>query len=181
MMNFRRLPGLPPYGPSAIGFPPQWGAGAREGLVVEFTANTGDVWVGNFEPGIGGLDDVFGHPNGRDVLVASNGTLWAVNPTTHVADHVASAVIDQWQVSDPEGYVLNNRGLGFIRIGPDGVLWTSRRLSWDGFSDVKLEGERLTGRAWTPIDDAWMPFTLNLRTGAAEGGSYNGPDMELGV
>lgn len=177
---FRRLPGLPPYGAIATTVPPNWGAGAREGLVVEFAASDGNIWVGNFQQGIGGVDDVLSHPNGRDVLVISNGLLWIVNPATHTAEEVASAVFDVWPVTNPDGYLLNNQGLGFLRLSANGVMWKSRRISWDGFSDLRLEGERLTGKAWSPVEDAWLPFELDVRTGRADGGSYTGPEMELG-
>ena len=179
-MTFRRLPGLPPYGSAATTVPTQWGAGAREGLVVEFAAGDADAWVGNFEPGPGGVDDVLSHPNGRDVLVISKGSLWIVNPESRTADEVASAVFDVWPVTNPDGYLLNNRGLGFLRLAADGVIWKSRRISWDGFSDLRLEGERLTGKAWSPVEGTWLPFELDVRSGSVEGGSYTGPEMELG-
>src|ERR1700730_10937457 len=99
MTNFRRLGGLPPYGPLATAFPPEWASRAREGLVVEFVANDGVVWVANFQPGLGGVDDVLRHPNGRDALVISNGTLWSVNPTRCNADELAATVFDVWQVA----------------------------------------------------------------------------------
>ncbi len=175
-MTFRQLPGLPPYGPRALTFPEQWGLGAREGLVVEFTPDEGETWVGNFQPGIVGVDQALSHPNGRDVIVISNGALWIVNPATRIASEIASAMIDYWHVSDPDGYVFNKQGLAFIRLSAQGVVWNSRRISWDGFRCLKLEGHRLSGLAWTPIDDAWLPFTLDLRAGRVEGGSYSGPD-----
>ena len=68
---FRRLTGLPPYGPMATTIPTGWGHGAHEGMVVEFERADGTVWVGNFEPGLGGADDVLTHPNGSDVLVVA--------------------------------------------------------------------------------------------------------------
>lgn len=181
MTTFRRLPGLPPYGPVAVAFPPHWGSGAREGLVVEFAPNAGGAWVGNFQPGIGGVDYVRSHPNGRDVLVIANGSLWIVNPATRTADEVASAVFDVWPVTNPDGYLLNNQGIGFLRLSADGVMWKSRRISWDGFSDLRFEGERLTGQSWSPVEDTWLPFELDVRTGRVEGGSYTGPEMELGL
>src|SRR5262245_7187519 len=89
---FRRLTGLPPYGPMATCVPEGWGQAAREGLVVEFRRADGPIWIGNFEPGIGGIDDILAHPNGADVLVVSSGQLWQVNPTTEVAIRIAGAV-----------------------------------------------------------------------------------------
>jgi hypothetical protein len=43
----------------------------------------------------------------------------------------------------------------------------------DGFRRLRLEGEHLTGEAWSPIEDGWVPFTLDVRTGRAEGGELH--------
>jgi hypothetical protein len=166
---------LPSYGPLATAFPPEWGSRAREGLVVEFVANDGEVWVGNFQPGLGGVNDVLRHPNGRDALVISNGTLWSVNPTTRHADELAPVVFDVWPVADPDGYVLNDQGLAFLRLSDSGILWSTTRISWDGFRNLRFEGEQLTGQAWSPLEDRWLPFSLDLQTGLVQGGSYTGP------
>ncbi len=75
----KRLPGLPPYGPLATAFPDEWGRVGREGTVVEFKTEAG-TWVGNFQPGLGGLEFVGLHPNQRDVVIIVGGDLWVVNP-----------------------------------------------------------------------------------------------------
>ncbi len=107
MTNFRVLAGLPPYGALAVPFPRSWAAAAREGLVVEFTGEDGIAWVGNFRPGIGGLDEVRRHPNASDVLVISAGDTWVINPTTRAATEIVDAVDALWPVSEPEGVVLS--------------------------------------------------------------------------
>jgi hypothetical protein len=173
MIKFRRLPGLPPYGPTAIAFPSEWGSRGHEGLVVEFVDTAGGAWVGNFCPGFGGIDDVRAHPNERDVLVISHGALWSVNPETRKADKIAPAVFGVWQLSDPERLVFNNQGLAFVCIGRTGVVWQTRRISWDGFDKLRFEADRLIGRAWSPIGDRWLPFSVDLKTGLVEGGSYS--------
>lgn len=180
-MNFRKLPGLPPYGPQALTFPDKWGLGAREGLVVEFTPDEGEPWVGNFRPGVGGIDEVLRHPNNRDVLVLSNASLWIVNPTTRAAVAIDQWITGYWQLTEPAGYLFNNQDLSFFRLSAQGALWQTRRMSWDGFEELRLEGELLTGKAWTPMDDAWVPFTLDLRTGRVEGGTHLGgiPDIPV--
>jgi hypothetical protein len=73
------LKGLPPYGPMPTAFPREWGVLGREGTVVEFNSEEG-VWVGNFQPGLGGLQFAGLHPNGLDVVVIAAGDLWIVNP-----------------------------------------------------------------------------------------------------
>lgn len=178
MKSFRTLPGLPPYGPPAVAFPDTWGRVAREGLVVEFVAADGAVWVGNFRPGLGGLDDVRQHPNGRDVLVISSDDVWTVDPTTREGVEIAGAADALWPISNPSGIVLSLQGLAFLRLDASGVLWRTRRISWDGFSQIELTDNRLMGVAWSPLDERWVPFSVNLATGRVQGGSYVGTDAE---
>jgi len=170
---FRRLPGLPASGPTAIPIPPGWGHGAREGMVVEFGPIDGSTWVGNFEPGIGGVDEVLAHPNGSEVMVAASGQLWRVNPTTQDAVRVAPAVFGMWTLSDPARVLINNQDLEFLCLGRDGLMWATSRISWDGFRNLRLDAEHIHGEAWSPVDDRWLPFRVNLANGGVVGGSYD--------
>lgn len=176
MSHFRVLPGLPPYGAVAVPVPSDWGHAAREGLVVEFVTDAGETWVGNFRPGLDGIDDVRVHPNGRDVLVLSAGAAWLVNPNSRETTEVGYAIDGMWSVSAPDGLVMSRQGLAFIRLGPEGRTWHTRRISWDGFKRVQLSASEITGLAWAPWEPEWTPFTVDLQTGRVEGGSYNGPD-----
>jgi hypothetical protein len=174
---FRRLPGLPSSGPMAKTIPPGWGHGAREGLVVEFRPINRSVWVGNFEPGLGGIDDVLAHPNGSDVLVAARGQLWRVNPRTQEAARLAPAVFGMWALSDPRRLLINNQDLEFLCIGRDDLIWATSRISWGGFRNLRLDAATLDGEAWSPDGARWLPFRVNLADGTVVGGSYTGPAM----
>jgi len=163
----------------ATGFPEEWGRLGREGLVVEFAGASGTTWVGNFQPGLGGLDDVRWHPNRQQVLVASAGALWCVDPDTRVGEEIAPAVFSIWQLESGD-LLIDNQGLVFVRLGASGVVWRTPRISWDGFQNVRLESAQLAGEAWLPVEDRWLPFSIDLESGRVDGGSYNGPEMHLG-
>jgi hypothetical protein len=179
VVMFQQLNGLPTYGPMAIGFPQEWGSRGREGLVVRFTMAEGATWVGNFRPGIGGLDDVRSHPDGRQVLVFSAGALWCVDPESRTADEIEPAVFSVWEIDGFSDLLLDNQGLTLARLGPSGVVWSTRRISWDGFRNVRFEAGRLVGEAWTFDGDRWLPFSVALEDGQVDGGSYTGPEMRL--
>lgn len=178
MSMFRKLQGLPTHGPMAIGFPEEWSRLAREGLVVEVRGTEGDTWVGNFRPGLGGLDEVLWHPNRRQVLVASAGALWCGDPDSRIGEEIAPAVFQLWQLESGD-LILDHQGLAYTRLGRRGVVWNTPRISWDGFQNVRLEANHLAGQAWSPVEDRWMPFRVHLETGRVEGGSYNGPKMRF--
>ncbi len=180
MMTVTMLSGLPPYGPMATAFPPKWGRLGREGTVVEFRAEAG-AWVGNFQPGLGGLgglDGVALHPDGRHVVVISAGDLWVVDPNDRTAQLLLPAIEAAFDVQDPEGWIYNRQGLALARLGPAGLMWHTRRHSWDGFDQLAISGNEMKGLAWSPLDDQWHPFSVDLRTGTSDGGSFGDGDSE---
>lgn len=173
----RILSGLPTSGPLAVPFPAEWGRLAREGLVVEFETEV-DAWTGNFRPGLGGIRFVAPHPNKRDIVVIAKGDLWIVDPMKHTAARALPAIDAAFEVHDPEGWVFSRQSLAFARLGPAGLLWHTRRLSWDGFDQINVTQRELSGMAWSPVDDKWHPFRVDLRTGKSIGGSYYERDVE---
>jgi hypothetical protein len=176
---FQRLPGLPSSGPMAKTIPSGWGHGAREGVVVAFERPDGTGWVGNFEPGLGGIDDVRAHPDGSQVLVTAKGRLYRVNPTTQEAVRLAPAVFGAWELPAPHRVLFNNQDLDFVCVGRDGVAWATPRISWDGFRHLVLDHDAIEGEAWSPVEDRWLPFRVSLADGTVVGGSYSGPDMTI--
>jgi hypothetical protein len=172
MTSFRKLPGLPPYGPRAVSFPTEWESRSQEGLVVEFALPSGEKWVGNFKPGGDGVDGVRLHPNGAEVLVMAAGSVWSVDPFSRNAIELAVAVDGAWPVHDPDGVIFSLQGLAFLRLGPSGILWRTRQISWDGFRHIELSEDLLTGESWSAIDNSWIPFGVDLHTGVVTGGAY---------
>lgn len=170
--SFRVLPGLPSYGATAIPFPPSFARSGREGLVVEFHPDTPGAWVGNFAAGLGGYTGAHVHPNGRDIVVFNGGAGCVVDPETREwADLPGSGFIaDGRRVRNPPGFVCDVQGTSFFRIGPDGVVWHTRRLSLDGFRDVVFTEDRITGSGIEMDGKTWTPFEVDLRTGDARGG-----------
>lgn len=83
-----------------------------------------------------------------------------------------------FEVQDPEGWVFSRQGLALARLGPTGIMWHTRRLSWDGFDQMQIVQGELTGLAWSPVDSGWHPFRVDLITGKSVGGSYFSEDVE---
>lgn len=180
MPTVRVLVGLPPYGETAVPIPAEWGRAGREGLVVGFSTDTGDTWVGNFRPGLGGLDAAYVHPNGQNVLVIAAGAAWLVDPNDRTAAEISDGIDATWWVSGPEGLVLSCQGLAFFRLGPGGTMWHMRRISWDGFKDVQVSSSEIRGLAWAPWDPEWTPFSVDLQTGRVEGGQLQRARLHSG-
>jgi hypothetical protein len=177
MVSAKLLPGLPSYGEAAIAFPPEWARLGREGAVVEFRTES-DLWIGNFKPGLAGLEIVAVHPNKEDAVVIASGDLWVVSPTKRTAMLVLPAIDAAFDVHDPEGWVFSRQGIALARLGSVGLIWHTRRLSWDGFDRLEIIDGEIRGLAWTPLGESWHPFRVDLRSGRAVGGSYSDDDTE---
>jgi hypothetical protein len=177
VLSARILPGLPPHGLLPTAFPTEWGHLGREGTVVGFVTDAG-VWVGNFRPGLGGLHFAGLHPNKLDVVVIAAGDLWAVNPHDRTAVQILPAIDAILEVQNSEGWVFSRQGIALARLESKGLMWHTRRLSWDGFDQLHIVGNELRGLAWSPGDDTWCPFSVELNTGKSTGGSYFDSDVE---
>jgi hypothetical protein len=49
--------------------------------------------------------------------------------------------------------------------GRDGEAWESERLSWEGISNLRIEGKILRGAGWDMMTDKDTPFALDLASG----------------
>lgn len=171
MPQYEVLRGLPPYGPPDEQFT-ETGQGAyREGLVVRFADGEGRQWVGNFQPGLGGVDTVLDHPDGRRVFVIAGGQGYIVDPEDRSSRNYFGGNIES-AISLPGLGVIFGNGLWFEAIGPDGPLWKSDRISWDGMQNLEITGQTLTGEAWDPMQECWVRFELDVATGHSQGGSF---------
>ncbi len=176
MPRYRILDGLPPYGPLALSFPPGFGERGKEGFVVEFNPDTPERWVGNFSGGLGGYTGIHTHPNGCHVLVFAHGHGYHVDPASRqLGGEVGGEITGFWEVDDPPGFILERQGLAFVRFDRSGTRWHTRRLSWDGFRELAFTAAGITGLAWTPMGEKWLPFAVDLQTGRSTGGSYTVP------
>jgi hypothetical protein len=155
------LPGLPGTGPYPVQFSAHGGT-HREGLVVQFSPDRGEPWVGNFQPQFGGhLSAVFELPGSADFVVVSGGQAYQVDPEgrrcveAFGGDFVAAAAGDQVLVLATEIDAL------VLRVGE---RWVSGRLAWDGISELRVEGDRLLGFGWDAVNDVVRPIKLDLET-----------------
>jgi hypothetical protein len=57
--------------------------------------------------------------------------------------------------------------------GPNGEAWQTKRLSWEGVRINSVDGDTLHGTGWNLITDKEVPFTVDLRTGAHQGGGVS--------
>lgn len=171
--DYEVLPGLPATGP----WPEQFSATGmghhKEGLVVRFHQQDRSTWVGNFQRGLTDYDGVVTHPDGKHVIVIAGGQGYVVAPESReVTECLGGAIIQTYVIHNPALIVLDHQGIAFEALSPGGRIWRTQRLSWDGFRSVRIESGRMLGEAWSPMDDRWQRFEVDLVTGASSGGSF---------
>lgn len=169
------LPGLPAYGPAAEPFPASGYGAHREGVVAEFKNDNGDIWVGNFQPGLSSYSAVFDTFGPDRPIVIAGGAGYIVDvPSRKVIEEFGGAIEWSLELRERTRLILAD-GIGFVARNRDGVIWKSDRVSWDGMRDLSHDCCRVRGYAYSPLDDDYKGFDLDLETGRFTGGSYNGP------
>jgi hypothetical protein len=170
--TFRLLPSLRGAGPAPVPFRFA-GTSPFEGLVVEFSGIGGGEWVGNFQKAIGTKDAVLFAPLRTDqAIVVAGGMVYVVELDTHaLVRSFGGAVGELFYLPDHERIIFGN-GLWFECEGPEGLVWKTPRLAWDGTEDVHLDGPHLRGKAFDVNDKAWHPFSVRLEDGKVEGGAH---------
>ena len=123
--RFRVLAGLTATGPGPEQFSATSQGQHREGLVVQFLPESENTWIGNFQPGATGFNMVIPCVGGDTILVIAGGQGYEVHPGVR---------LEAW--------------------GGHGIRWQSCRISWDGMRNVRVEGDTITGEAWSPVTTA---------------------------
>lgn len=118
---------------------------------------------------------VWGCPSAGEICVLAGGygylarvsepegvTLLAMKPVVEVV----SAVED--------GLLLFVGFQNVIGWGANGLLWESKRLSWEGVKVSSQKNSELVGTGWDLMADKEVEFRLDLRTGVHVGGGFRG-------
>lgn len=177
--RFEILTGVPARGPLPRWIPEPWRRTGREGCVVRFFRSDGGSWIGNFRPGSLSFSDAFPHPDGRHVLVVAAGEAYLVDPDGGVGRALGGMPVSAaWLIEGSRDLLCEVLELAFYRLGADGIVWHSRPITWNGFDDLAVGPDRVSGQAWSPSAHASYPFSIDLRTGHTTGGVPDLPDLE---
>jgi hypothetical protein len=169
--SYKILAALPTYGPDPIRFSDTGMGMHSEGFVVEFFPGEDRAWVGNFHRGLSSFDAATAHPNGYLVIVVAGGSAYFVDPEKRdVEQTFGGDIVYLEDAKDIQAVVLGDP-CGLHAQYPDSRISTPR-ISWDGMRNLERDVEAISGEAWDPMQNAWLPFRADLRSGEVEGGSY---------
>jgi hypothetical protein len=176
MTTFEILPGLPSSGECPEQFSATGMGAHREGFVVKFFPDDHAAWVGNFQRGMTNLSDLVDHPNGTDVIVLASGQGYVVDVGNRQVTECFGGIVNSMFRVTARNIVIFGDCTNFLAYGANGLLWQSRRVSWDGVRSVSIKDNEVVGEAWTPMGEAWKPFAIDVTSGVVRGGSYNLPE-----
>ncbi|SDP94923.1 hypothetical protein SAMN05216303_1176 [Rhodoferax sp. OV413] len=166
------LPGLPGVGPHPRQFSATGLGMHSEGLVVEFGSTESWCWIGNFQPGMTNFSAVYADVESLEANVFAGGQGYRVNVETgELLAEFGGDIESVVEIPNGEALLLCSPTDFELHRRAGGVIWRSRRVSWDGFRNLSVHGNELKGEAWM-FDDTWHPFTVVLESGVVEGGSY---------
>lgn len=145
------------------------GANAR---LLEIVTGEGNVWTGRIEAGPGGLSGFFATPSPNTLFIVVQGQGYWI-PTLQPASYevVAAVPIKQVLRVPDRDIVLF---IDLVRVeayGPDGVLWQTDCLSWDGVQITEVDARTIRGLGWDSPGDTHIEFNINTSTGISTGGS----------
>jgi hypothetical protein len=114
-------------------------------------------------------------------LVIAGGEIYEVDPRRREpVDPTNCCVTDILTVSELNCLIFVRNHTSLMRWDATGMRWDTGRISGDGFSNLRVEGGRVLGEAWTAPSDEWLPFAVDLDTGDASGGAEQLSDYKSG-
>lgn len=145
---------------------------------MEFGCEDRSTWVGNFQRCLSSYDAVFTTFGTDRPLIIAGGKAYVVDLASRKEVAEFGGAI-QWclELAERKWQVLAD-GCDFEARDREGVVWQSERVSWDGMRDLIRRGDQLFGLAYSPFDDGYKEFVLDLLTGKFVGGSYPGGRIE---
>ena len=176
MVSATMLSGLPPYGPQATAFPAEWGALRARGLLSSSGLKRVRGWELPAWTWRGSSSLVFTRT--RNTLSSSLAVIcgWSI-PTTAPPSGCSPRLTRHWKWMTPRNRYLARprpRTAQFRRAYLAHAAPVMGRLR----STQHPRGCEVNSLAWSPIDDQWHPFRVDLRTGKSAGGSYGDEDSE---
>jgi hypothetical protein len=173
--EFEVLSGLPGYGPLPEQFSATDQGMHREGYVVRFRPSGAEEWVGNFQPSLTSYSKVHLHPDGQHIIVAAGGEGYVIDPKSRrLVTTFSGSIQISYEILKLNSLLFSD-DISFVMFDASGLKWKSRRLSWDGMRNVQVLDDTIVGEGWR-YDDTWYRFAVDLASGSAIGGAYDGPE-----
>jgi len=74
--------------------------------------------------------------------------------------------------ASPEAGALALVGFHNVLVMTTEDMWQSEKLTWEGLTEIVVDGVLLRGKGWHMPSDKELPFSLNLKTRELSGGAF---------
>ena len=141
-------------------------------MLVKVVPYEGDPWIGEFAEGLGGVSGLFATPSPTTLCVVSRGQGYWV-PVLAPSDfkEVRCCPIKSVFVVPERNIVVFASYTELSCYGPDGFLWMTDRLSWDGLKITDITPQEIRGLAWDSPENKEVEFVVDIETGKHQGGA----------
>lgn len=170
--KFEILPGLPATGPMYIALSADNEQFYSEGFVVRFLKSDGTIWIANFKPGWSDFSFAKEYPNANRIVIVAKGQGYIINPEIQSPIETFGLGIRQI-IETKHNQLICASDCYLYLIDENESVWQSERISWDGIKDLSVEQNIITGLAYYPMTDSWLPFTFDIESKLITGGSFD--------
>ena len=172
------LPGLPGMSSLEIHqFARRGQSTHSEGAVLEINGPT-KSWIGNFQSGryYKGLTDVVPFQTQPSVCVFAGGQGYKLRLDSPDVCEVLQIfpVLGARHIGQQDWMIIWDF-TKFEAHSTSGLMWRTRRLSWDGLSITEVESDYVKGIGWDAANETEVEFRVDLSTGEHTGGPKNVP------
>jgi hypothetical protein len=116
---------------------------------------------------------VFACPAPDDMLAVAGGYAYLVDTLApERCVHLPLRPVTQVVSIVEEGLLLLAGFHTVAAVSADGLLWETAKLTWEGVRLGEVRDGKLHGEGWHMQSDRDVPFIVDLRTGAHEGGGF---------
>jgi hypothetical protein len=159
-------------------YPVELEEGDRSGVYARIVPSGGPAWFGFFAAGFDSpqvMNAVCSCPDPGSVCVVAGGYAYIVNSSDpgHWFRIEQRPVIELKAVTEQQ-LILFSGFTCITALGPQGVAWTTERLSWEGIRISAVRAGTLQGFGWDALTDKEAPFEVDLKTGKHTGGASPG-------
>jgi hypothetical protein len=174
LKRYEILKTLPAYGPMYILVTYDKLSFTSEGFVVRFFKSDKSSWTANFKPGCSELNKVFEIKDQQNIIVIAGGACYIMNPDEYKPLTVLGNDYVKANKSSDNKLVLQGSTTLTI-IEPDGEFWNTEPISFDGFKDLQIVGNIVSGLSYNLLNknEEWTKFIVDLEKHTVEGGSIN--------
>ncbi|MBE9117228.1 hypothetical protein IQ249_15110 [Lusitaniella coriacea LEGE 07157] len=149
----------------------------NQGLIVKIFKENNTNWEGQFQAGISGVSGVYQHPNKVDLIVASQGKIYIVDPENEELLELfggniyklVEVICFRSIIFFEDSYILCYDSSGF--------LWRNTEINWKNVRDLKFEYDLLEGQFFSSQENSWTSFWLKIEKGKFNVGEFKIEDL----